>query len=413
MFALSCFSTAHADDVLIKGENLLDVSSGRMLAKPAVLIRDDRIIAVGEFGTFPVPEGVWVIDLEGQTLMPGLMDMHVHLSSAPKSVPFLEARLQSTPRRTINAVKNAKTTLLAGFTSVRDVGAADYTVVAVRDAISAGDIPGPRIWASGPALSITGGHCDDNFSPPEQRRTAQGVADGPWAARAQVRENIKYGANAIKMCATGGVFSRGTEVGEFQYSQEEMRAIVEESHNRDLVVAAHAHGTRGIRAAILAGADSIEHASMLDAEAIQLAKERGTFLSMDIYNTEYTLAKGKENGVPQENIDKEKAVGEVQRASFKAAVEAGVNMVFGSDAAVYPHGDNALQFSRMVEFGMTELQALQAATINAAKLMKANNLGQIKTGYLADIIAVRGNPLEDISHLESVSFVMKGGKIYK
>jgi imidazolonepropionase-like amidohydrolase len=229
-----------------------------------------------------------------------------------------------------------------------------------------------------------------------------------------VRENIKYGANTIKVCATGGVFSKGTKVGIQQLTEDEIRAAVEEAHMRGLIAAAHAHGTNGIKAAIRAGIDSIEHCSFLDDEAIKLAIKMGTYFSCDIYNTEYTLAFGEANGVPEENINKEKLVSKAQRDSFTKAVKAGVKMVFGSDAAIYPHGDNGKQFSRMVRFGMTPLQAIQAATINSAALLKQDaELGQIREGYLADIIAVKGNPLEDISVLESVHFVMKDGIIYK
>lgn len=405
--------SVQADDILLSASSMVDTITGRLVADPQLLIKDGKIVAVGKVGDLQGVDGVQKIHLEGQTLIPGFMDMHVHLSSAGEGVSFLESRLQSVPRRTVNAVANANTTLNAGFTSVRNVGAADYTVIAVRDAVNAGDVPGPRIWATGPSLGITGGHCDDNYSPPELKVKSQGIADGPWAIKAKVRENIKYGANAIKFCATGGVFSRGTKVGAIQYSLEEMQAIVEESHRRDLVVAAHAHGTEGIKTAIIAGVDSIEHASILDDEAISLAKKHGTVFSMDIYNTEYTLEFGKANGVPEENLKKDLEIGQVQRDSFSAAVKAGVKMVFGSDAAIYPHGDNAKQFSRMVKFGMTEAQALQAATINAAKLMKSDDLGALKVGYFADIVAVPGNPLSDITVTESVSFVMKNGEIIR
>ena len=412
-----CFAaianTVGAADILLTADGMLDTLSGKLLANPAILISDGKIKQVGEIGSLSAPEGASTIYLAGQTLLPGFMDMHVHLSSAPKTVSFLESRLQSIPRRTVNAVKNANTTLLAGFTSVRNVGAADYTVIAVRDAVKAGDIPGPRIWATGPSLGITGGHCDDNYSPPELKKKSQGIADGPWEIKSKVRENIKYGADAIKFCATGGVFSRGTKVGAIQYSLEEMQAIVEESHRRDLVVAAHAHGTEGIKTAIIAGVDSIEHASILNDEAIKLAKKHGTYFSMDIYNTEYTFEFGKANGVPEENLKKDQSIGQIQRDSFSAAVKAGVKMVFGSDAAIYPHGLNARQFSRMVKYGMTELQAIQAATINAAQMMKRDDLGTIKAGNMADIVAVSGNPLNDISLTESVSFVMKDGVVYK
>ncbi|MFK8040854.1 amidohydrolase family protein [Congregibacter sp.] len=405
--------SAQAEQLLLSADYMVDTVTGELVADPAVLITDGVIEAVGVRGSMTAPRGASEMYLQGKTLLPGFMDMHVHLDSSVGGVSFLESRLQSVPRKTVNAVANAETTLMAGFTSVRNVGAAAYSVIAVRDAIKVGDIVGPRVWAAGPSLGITGGHCDDNYSPPELEQKKKGVADGPWAVRQKVRENIKYGADTIKFCATGGVFSRGTKVGAIQYSLEEMQAIVSETHYRDLVVAAHAHGTEGIKAAIIAGVDSVEHASILDDEAIELALEHGTYLSMDIYNTEYTLAMGRENGVPEENLRKDKEIGKVQRDSFTAAVKAGVNMVFGSDAAIYPHGLNARQFSRMVKFGMTEVQALQAATVNAAALMKRDDLGAIREGFLADIVAVNGNPLENISVTESVSFVMKGGVVYK
>jgi imidazolonepropionase-like amidohydrolase len=319
----------------------------------------------------------------------------------------------SVPRQTVKAVKNAQKTLLAGFTTVRDLGASGYSVIATRDGIDAGDIPGPRIWAVGHAIGITGGHCDDNFPAPEAHAKAQGVADGPLEVRTKVRENIKYGANAIKVCATGGVFSKGTQVGAQQMTYEELKSAADEAHMRGLVIAAHAHGTSGIKDAIRAGIDSIEHCSFMDDEAIKMAIKAGTYLSCDIYNTEYTLAYGAANGVPEANINKEKQVSQAQRDSFRKAVKAGAKMVFGSDAAIYPHGDNGKQFSRMVTFGMTPVQALQAATINSAALIKQDNLGQIKAGFLADIIAVDGNPLDNISLMENVTFVMKDGVVYK
>lgn len=408
-----CLAHTATADTLITAARLVDTERGRVLENPAVLVSGNRVASVGMQGEITVPDGAEVIDLGDATLLPGFMDMHVHLASAPKTVPFLEELLQSVPRQTVNAVRNAKLNLMAGFTTVRDLGSTGVTVIEVRRAIDAGDIEGPRIWASGPALSITGGHCDNNYFPPELKVKAEGVADGPWPARAKVREVIKLGANTIKFCATGGVFSRGTTVGAQQYSLEEMQAIVEESHRRDMVVAAHAHGTEGIKAAIEAGVDSVEHASILDAEAIRMAKKRGTVFSMDIYNTDYTQAVGREQGIPEENLAKDAAIAEVQRESFRAANKAGVKMVFGSDAAIYPHGENAGQFEVMVRYGMTEMQALQAATVNAAKLLKQDELGVIAVGNLADIVAVPGNPLEDISVTESVNFVMKDGVVYK
>ncbi|CAH9049444.1 hypothetical protein PSECIP111951_01343 [Pseudoalteromonas holothuriae] len=413
-FASLCLfsSFAYGQTTVLNAAAYIDVESGKRITNPSLFIEDNRIINIAQQGQLDVPSDAIVINLEGKTLLPGLMDMHVHLTSDPAD-NFLAAKNYSIPRKTIKAVKNAKTTLMAGFTTIRNLSAPGYSVIATRDAINAGEVIGPRIWSAGYAISITGGHCDDNFSAPEKKSVAGGVADGPWAVRAKVRENIKYGANTIKICATGGVFSKGTKVGVQQFSEQELKAAAEEAHLRGLIIAAHAHGTNGIKAAIRAGIDSIEHCSFMDDEAIELAKQHGTYLSCDIYNTEYTLAFGEANGVPEENINKEKLVSKAQRESFRQAVKAGLNMVFGSDAAIYPHGDNAKQFSRMVKFGMTPLQAIQSATINSAALLKQPELGKIKTGYLADIIAVDDNPLTNISTLEQISFVMKDGKVYK
>ncbi|WP_262692893.1 Xaa-Pro dipeptidase [Kordiimonas aestuarii] len=404
---------ASAAEIVITADAMIDVVKGKRVEKPMIVVRDDRIVAIGKQGTFTAAEDAQVIALDGMTLLPGFMDMHVHLSGDAET-PFYMSMGYSVPRQTVVAVKNAQKTLMAGFTTVRDLGDEGYAVIGVRDGINAGDIVGPRIFSAGNALGITGGHCDNNFLAPEMQAVSGGVADGPWAAREKVRENIKYGANAVKFCATGGVFSKGTKVGIQQYTLEEMKAIVDEGHQRGLVVAAHAHGTSGIKAAIVAGVDSVEHVSFLDDEGVALAKKFGTYFSMDIYNTEYTLTYGAENGVPEENINKERQVSQRQRESFTRAVKGGVKMVMGTDAAIYPHGDNAKQFSRMVEFGMTPMQALQAATINAATLMKQeSDLGALQEGFLADIVAVKGNPLDDITVTEKVIFVMKDGVVYK
>jgi imidazolonepropionase-like amidohydrolase len=411
---LSLFSfTTFAKQTLIKADALIDTQNGKVLYNVAVLVENNTIMRVAKRGEIALDNDAIIIDLSGKTLIPGLMDMHVHLTfSAGEN--FLAARGNSIPRVTVKAVQNAKKTLMAGFTGVRNLGGPGYAVIAVKDGINAGEVLGPRIWAAGYAVGITGGHCDDNFAPPEANSKSPGAADGPWAVRAKVRENIKYGANTIKVCATGGVFSKGTKVGIQQLTEDEIRAAVEEAHMRGLIAAAHAHGTDGIKAAIRAGIDSIEHCSFMDEEAIELALEFGTYLSCDIYNTEYTLAFGEANGVPEENINKEKQVSAAQRESFRRAVKAGANMVFGSDAAIYPHGDNGKQFSRMVRFGMTPMQSLQAATINSATLLKQeSSLGQIKAGFLADIVAVDGNPIDNIDLMENVTFVMKDGVVYK
>jgi len=403
---------SQAQEVLIKAGKMLDVKTGKILKNKILIINDGIIRQI----TTKIPktsQDALIIDLSDKFVLPGLMDMHTHIvRNLSKS--FYDGYYQSPHRATIGGVVNAKKTLLAGFTTIRNVGASDYQDVAIRNAINAEEIPGPRMAVSGPSLGITGGHCDNNTLNHSFKEQSGGVANGPWAVRVKVRENVKYQVDLIKFCATGGVFSKGTKVGQRQYTQEEMNAIVDEAHTHGRTVAAHAHGTEGIAFAIRAGVDSIEHASFLDKSTIALAKKHGTVLSMDIYNTEYTLAEGKKNGVPQENIDKEKQVGTKQRQSFTMAVKAGVKMVLGTDAGIYPHGDNAKQLSRMTKFGMTELQAIQAATINSALLLKwQDKVGQLKTGYYADIIAVNDNPLQDISTLEQVIFVMKNGIVYK
>jgi imidazolonepropionase-like amidohydrolase len=267
---------------------------------------------------------------------------------------------------------------------------------------------------SGPGLGITGGHCDRNNLNASFAERSDGVADGPWAVREQVRKNVKYGVDLTKFCATGGVFSKGTKVGMTQYTLEEMQAIVDESHTHERKVAAHAHGTDGIKRAILAGVDSIEHASFLDREAVQMGIDRGTVFVLDIYNTDYTLEQGAANGVPEENINKEREVGTKQRESFALAVKMGAKVAFGTDSGVYPHGDNGKQFAVAVRFGMTPAQAIQSATLVSAELLGwEDRVGRIAPGMFADIVAVDGSPLEDITELEDVDFVMKGGVIYK
>lgn len=393
----------------LSADRLIDVENGRVIESPLVTIDGNRIVSVLPDAT--PPEGA--IRLQGATLLPGLMDMHVHLTGSADQHGY--RRLARTAvRSAITGVKNARTSLDAGFTTMRNLGAQGYADVALRDAINDGDVPGPRLFVSGPAIGITGGHCDNNLLTHEFDAKGGGVADGPWGVRAKVRENLKFGADLIKLCATGGVMSKGTEPGAQQLALEEMQAAVAEARNRGVIVAAHAHGTEGIKAAIRAGVNSVEHASFLDSEAIRLAKKHGTVLSMDIYVTEYILSEGEKAGILPESLEKERRVGSRQRESFREAVDAGVKMVFGSDAAVYPHGENPRQFSRMVEFGMTPLQALQAATINSAELLgQQENLGSIREGKLADIVAVPGNPLEDIGVMEKVQFVMKDGTVYK
>jgi imidazolonepropionase-like amidohydrolase len=412
LLSLSAIVAQAADVTYIKAGSLFDSRSGKVLANRIITIEGERIKAVGGLDT-AIPEGATVIDLSSSFVMPGFMDMHTHVVGHLDNY-FFAGYFQSPHRATIGGVVNAEKTLLAGFTTIRNVGAADYADVAMRDAINAGEIPGPRMAVSGPGLGITGGHCDNNSLNPSFEERSDGVADGPWAVREQVRKNVKYGVDLTKFCATGGVFSKGTKVGMTQYTLEEMQAIVDESHMHERKVAAHAHGTDGIKRAILAGVDSIEHASFLDEEAVRMGIERGTVFVLDIYNTEYTLERGAANGVPEENINKEREVGTRQRESFSLAVRMGARVAYGTDSGVYPHVDNGKQFSRAVRFGMTPVQAIQSATAVTADLLGwEDRVGAIQPGLYADIVAVKGNPLADISELEDVDFVMKGGTVYK
>lgn len=405
---------AVAQNMAIKGATILDVTNGEMIKNHVVIVKDGRIASVTPARLMEIPKSIDVIDLQGHTLLPGLIDMHVHLTSGGGYHGYERLKLTD-ERRAILGVVHAEQTLMAGFTTVRNVGAGSFGDVALRDAINDGDIPGPRMLVSGPPIGITGGHCsDNNLLPPEYGITGEGVADGPWAARAAVRRNIKYGADLIKTCSTGGVLSKGTKVGAPQYTLEELTALVDEAHSRGLKVASHAHGSEGIINALKAGADTIEHASFIDDEGIRLAIENDAALSMDIYVTEYILGEGANAGILEESLEKERMTGATQRSNFRKAVEAGATIVYGTDAGVYPHGQNAKQLSRMTRFGMTPLQAIQSATVTAAEVMGwGYEVGKIQEGYAADFIAVKGNPLENIELLETPAVIIKGGERYR
>lgn len=407
-------SPAAAETVYLTAGHFIDPVSGETVRDAAFVIEDGAVTKRGTKASLKAPRGAKTVDLGQAYLMPGFIDMHVHLTSDAEDGPYYSLSL-SDERMAIKGVKNARKTLLAGFTTVRNLGAESYGDVALRDAIEAGEVPGPRLLVSGPPVGITGGHCSDmNLLPSEYRLKGEGVANGPWEMRAKVRENIKYGVDLIKTCSTGGVLSKGTALGAAQGTIEEIEAIVEEAHARGLKVASHAHGTVGIRNAILAGVDTVEHGSIMDDATIQLAVEHGTYLSMDIYNTEYILSEGAKNGLLEESLAKERSISARQRASFTAAVKAGAKVVFGSDAGVYPHGLNGNQFSRMVTFGMTPMQALRAGTSFAAEALgKSGELGCGDVGCKADFVAVSADPLADMQRLADVEFVMKGGVVYK
>ena len=401
---------------LVTADRYLDVTSGRYIEGAAILVGDDgRITSVTAGAEGQLPANVKRIDLPGYTLLPGLIDMHTHLGPADiAGYRFLEYTDSFWP---IVAAASAQDMLKGGFTTMRVVGSDDWQDVGLKQAIEAGYVVGPRIVPAGHALGATGGHCDDTYLPPslQKKGKEEGIGDTPDELKYQVRRQRKFGAEVIKVCATGGVFSRGDTPGQQQLTEDELRAIADEAHMAGLRVAAHAHGAAGINAAIRAGIDTIEHASLLDDESIRLAKsrKRPVWFSMDIKNTDYTQAEGRKNGELEENIRKDREIGQVQRDNFRKAFRAGVPMVFGSDAGVMPHAMVPLQFRTMVEYGMTPLDAIRAATTNAAEALGRTDLGTIAPGRYGDMIAVQGDPLTDVTRLEHVDAVIKGGKMVK
>lgn len=389
---------------------MLDVKSGRTIDNPVIVITGDKIISLG--GAPSGLAGVTTIELPGATLLPGLIDAHTHITSDPK---FGYEQLGiSVPKEALIGAKNARITLLAGFTTVRNVGASGYTDVALRDAINEGMLPGPRMLVSGPPLGITGGHCDDNLLPFEYHQTAEGVADGIPAVQHKVRETIKYGADVIKICATGGVLSKGDDPQASQYTLEEMKAIVADAHRLGRKVAAHAHGAQGILWATEAGVDSIEHGSYIDDAGIAAMKQHGTYLVPTVYLETWMLENMKSIGLPAMYEGKMRQVIEVARKNLRHAFASGVKVALGTDAAVYPHGLNAHEFEEYVKLGMTPLQALQSGTMNAADLLGwSDRIGSIEPGKYADIVAVSGDPVKDVTLLQHPVFVMKDGVVYR
>jgi imidazolonepropionase-like amidohydrolase len=396
----------------IRAARLIDGKGGAPLSDAVVLIEGDRITAVGR--NLAIPAGATVVELGSATILPGLIDMHTHMTSQPSN--YYEDIFRRSPIDVaVTAHIYAKRTLEAGFTTVRDVGAPEFIDVALRNAIERGDVIGPRMQVATLTVGSTGGHGDlSGFSPYLKFGQFSGIADGVDEIRKLVRFEVKNGADLIKMLATAGVLSEEESVGAPQFSEEEMRAVVDEAKMWGRKVAAHAHGTEGIKRAVRAGVASIEHGSLIDEEGIRLMKERGTYLVADIYNDDYILAEFGRMGYPEKIIEKERKVGRLQRENFQKAVRAGVKIAYGTDAGVYPHGWNGKQMAKMVQWGLTPMQAIQSATVNAADLLGwTDRVGAIAPGLFADIIAVDGDPLQDITQLERVTFVMKGGVVYK
>ncbi len=403
---------ASAKTVVVRAAHMVDVLAGKTVDNVQVVITDGRIAAVGKAGD-AVPAGAETIDLGARTLVPGLIDMHVHLTGDPRFSGY-RGLAYTDNFWTVVGVANAKRTVEAGFTTVRNVGSSNFDDVALKQGIEAGFIPGPRIVPATYALGATGGHCDSTEFPPSIKVPAPNIANSPDGFRAAVRTMRKYGAEVIKVCMTGGVLSKTDSVGGQQMSLEEIKAVTDEAHMLGMRVAAHAHGTAGINDALRGGVDTIEHASLADDESFKLAKAKGAWLDMDIYNDDYILAEGAKNGVFEESLAKERMVGRKQRETFRAAHAAGVKLLFGTDGGVYPNGDNAKQFAKMVEWGMTPLEAIQAATRSAAEALdKTADVGAIALGRYGDLVAVDGDPLADVRVLEKPAFVMKGGEVVR
>ena len=397
---------------VIRAGGILDVKTGQVLRDGAVVIEGDRIVSVGPASAAPRAAGTTVIDLPTTTVLPGLIDAHTHLTFNPSF--GYETLGISVPREALIGARNARVTLEAGFTTVRNVGADGYSDVALRDAINAGDVPGPHMLVSGPALSITGGHCDNDLLPFEYHATADGVADGVEGVQHKTREVIKYGADLIKVCATGGVLSKGDDPNASQYTLEEMKAIVADAHRLGRKVAAHAHGAQGVIWASEAGVDSVEHGHLMNDAAIATLKKNGTYLVPTLYLMDWQRENARQANLPEFARHKMDMVSEVGQANVKKAFEAGVKIGLGTDAAVYPHGLNAHELAVYVRLGMTPLQAIQTATVNDADLLGwSDKIGTLEPGKWADLIAVDGDPLQDVTVLQHVKFVMKGGEVVK
>ncbi len=419
--AISCVaqqpqSRAGAPVTAIRAGKLVDVETGRLLTNQVILVRGGKIEATGE--NLSIPAEDTVIDLSKMTVLPGLIDCHTHLADGARDTDPISQLKKTAAQVALESVPNARVTLESGFTTVRDVGV--YRAlgdVALRDAIARGYVVGPRMFVAGAYLTITGGAgAMTGFAPDIQLPwdLHYGEANSPWEVRQKVRQLAHDGVDHIKVLSTGAVLTHGSNPSSLEFTPEELEAAVSEAKNFGLRVEAHAHTSEGIKNAIRAGVASVEHATLIDDEGIALAKEHGTYLDMDIYDEECIQEEGKNSNIPADFLEHDRNLGEAQRQRFAKAVRAGVKMSFGTDAGVCPYGVSGRQFAFMVKYGMTPIQAIQSATSNAADLLgKSSLLGSLQPGKYADIIAVAGDPLEDIRVLEHVHFVMKEGKIYK
>jgi len=409
---LSSSAGVLAQRTVVRAGKLLDVKTGKIKTDQAIVIEGDKIVSIGPASAIKFSSADHSINLPNATVLPGLIDAHTHLTFNPSF--GYESLAISLPREALIGAHNARVTLEAGITTVRNVGASGFTDVALRDAINAGDVPGPRMLVSGPPLGITGGHCDNDLLPFQYHATADGVADGVEQVQHKVRETIKYGADLIKVCATGGVLSKGDDPNASQYTLEEMKAIVADAHRLGRKVAAHAHGAQGVIWASEAGVDSVEHGHLMNDAAIATLKKNGTYLVPTLYLVDWHREHAAEANLPDFAKKKMEMVSQTSKANAKKAFDAGVKIGMGTDAAVYPHGLNAHELAVYVSLGMTPLQAIQTATINNADLLGwSDKVGTLEPGKWADIIAVDADPLQDITTLQHVKFVMKGGDVIK